>query len=115
MFSDIIALIFGILGIVFVLLSLVFKVVTWREESYTLTLPLYSESEEIYTHICNLTDFTEFCGIHKKCTVVIINYGASESFCLNLENYFRNCISLKIINSTDTAELIFKELHTLLL
>lgn len=112
MFSDIIALIFGILGIVFVLLYLVFKVVTWREESYTFALPLYSESEEIFTHVCNLTDFTEFCGIHKKCTVIIINYGASENFCYNLKNYFRNCINLKIINSDESAEKIFKELHT---
>jgi hypothetical protein len=112
MFSDVIALIFGILGIVFVLLSLVFKVITWREETYMVALPLYTESDEIYTRICNLTDFTEFCGIHKKCTVVIINYGASDKFCNNLENYFRNCISLKIINSNEQSDLIFKELHT---
>ena len=112
MFSDIIALIFGILGIVFVLLSFVFKLVTWREESYTFALTLYSNDEEIYNRICNLTDFLEFCGIHKKCTVVIINYGADDSFCNNINNYFRNCIALKIINSNEQAELIFKELHT---
>lgn len=112
MFSDIVALIFGILGIVFVLLSLVFKIITWKEEIYTITLPLYSESDEIYTRICNITDFTEFCGVHKKSTVVIINYGASNKFCNNLENYFRNCINLKIINSNEPAELIFKESHT---
>ena len=112
MFSDVIALIFGILGIVFVLLSLVFKVITWREESYTVALPLYTESDEIYTRICNLTDFTEFSGVHKKCTVVIINYGASDKFCNNLESYFRNCIDLKIINSDKSAGLIFKESHT---
>ncbi len=112
MFSDIVALVFGILGIVFVLLSLVFKLISWKEESYTVILPLYSEGEEIYTRICNVTDFIEFCGIHRKSTVVIINYGASDKFCNNLENYFRNCINLKIIDSNEPAELIFKELHT---
>ncbi len=112
MFSDIVALIFGILGIVFILLSLVFKIMTWREESYTVALPLYSENDEIYTRICNITDFTEFCGVHKKSTVVIVNYGASDKFCNNLENYFRNCINLKIVKSDSPSELIFKELHT---
>ena len=112
MFSDIIALIFGILGIVFVLLSFVFKLIVWREDNYTILLPLYSDNEEIYTRLCNIGDFTEFCGIHKKCTIVIINYGANEVFCNNLKSYFNNYINLKIIKSTESTDAIFKELHT---
>ena len=112
MFSDIIALIFGVLGIVFVLLSFVFKLIIWREDNFTILLPLYSDNEEIYTRLCNIADFTEFCGIHKKCTIVIINHGANKAFCNNLKSYFNNYINLKIIEATESAEAIFKELHT---
>ena len=107
MFSDIIALIFGILGIVFVLLSFVFKLVTWREESYTLALPLYSDDEEIYNRICNLTDFLEFCGIHKKCTVVIINYGAPEDFCNEILSFYEKYNFLRLIHYYDIQDKLF--------
>lgn len=112
MFSDIITLFFGIMGIIFVLLSFVFKLITWREESFNFVIPLYSDNENIFTKICNITDFVEFSGIHKKCTIVIVNYGASDYFCNQLDSYFKNCINLKIVKATSQAANIFKELHT---
>lgn len=110
MLSDIVTLALAILGVVFILLTFMFKLIVWNEKHFTLTLPLIDCDEEIINRIYNLRSFCEFCSTHKNSTVVLINYGAPEWFCSEILNRFDNSSFLKIVD----AETL-KESHTLLL
>lgn len=113
MLSEIFALILSILGIVFVLLFVLFKLLSWKEAEIVITLPLYSKDDKIFEHIDNLRMFSELCGIHKKCRIVVINYGAPEWFCNKIRFNYEGYDFLLIVDG-DTAgeeigEKIFKE------
>ena len=105
MFCDIISLFFSVLGIIFLLLTAVFKVILWRQENITLLLTIKDSDTEIYTKIFNIKDILDFCSITEKSTVVVLNYGASEKFCNELSNYFGEVINLKIITPEEITEL----------
>lgn len=108
MLSDIAALALAILGILFILFSLIFKLMLWKEEGVSITIPLNSDNREIYNRIINLREICSFLGIQKQCTIVLINYGASEWFIDELKDCFSDYTFLKIINK----ENIITELHT---
>lgn len=108
MLSDIITLAFAIAGMIYILLSGVLRILLWREEGFLVTIPLYTSDESIIRRTGNLRSLLEFCGIHKKCTVVIVNYGAPDWFCDKIADYFGQCKNLKIIK----AENLITELHT---
>ena len=112
MIAEVAMLILAVVGILSILRFIIFKFISFKEEKFNLIIPVFKEDEEVFRRIENLREFLEFSGIHKKCTVVIINYGADDSFCNNIKDYFSNYITLKILNSNEQAELIFKELHT---
>ncbi|MBR2876303.1 MAG: hypothetical protein IKC01_04125 [Clostridia bacterium] len=80
--------ILAVLGIISILKYLIFKFISWKEEYFTLVLPVFNENEDIFQRIANIREFCEFCGIHKKCTIAIINYGASDVFIEKLKNEF---------------------------
>ena len=113
MFSEIFALIMSILGIVFILYSVLFKLLSWKEDEIVITLPLYSKDDEIFEHIDNLRMFSELCGIHKKCRIVVINYGAPEWFCNKIRLNYDGYSFLEIVDSDTAGEeiggRIFKE------
>ena len=69
----------------------------------------FSEDKEVFRRIENVREFCEFCGIHKKCTVVIINYGAEEWFLEKIDEMYGYYGFLKIIES-DEAGVALKEL-----
>ncbi len=108
MLSDIAALVLAILGILFVLFALIFKLMIWKEKGVAITVPLNSDNREIYNRITNLREICSFLGIQKQCTIVIINYGASEWFIDELKECFAGYNFLKIIE----AKNLIKELHT---
>lgn len=108
MLSDIVALILAVTGVVFILFSIIFKLLVWKEKGITISIPLNSEDEEIYNRIINLREICAFLGIQKQCTIVVVNYGASEYFIDELKKYFYQYDFLKIIE----AEQPIKELHT---
>jgi len=108
MLSDIAALILAVLGILFILFVLIFKLMIWKEKEVAITIPLNSDNREIYNRIINIREICSFLGIQKQCTIVIINYGASEWFIDELKEYFAGYNFLKIIE----AENLIKELHT---
>lgn len=109
MLSDIITLFLAIAGIVFILLWAIFRLMTWQEDNFTFTLPLYSADNSIFDRICNIRAICELLGIHKKSTVVIINYGAAEWFCKKLSDYFKESNFIKIVPSSENFEEFFKE------
>lgn len=107
MISDIATLILAILGILFILLTIRFKLMIWKEQGITLLLSLDSDNREIYSRIVNIKDICEFLGIQKQCTVVLVNYGASKRFIDELRECFSDYGFLKITESDS-----IKELHT---
>ena len=108
MLSDIVALFLAIVGVVFILFSVIFKLMVWKENDVNISIPLNSDNEEIYNRIKNLREICSFLGIQKQCTIVVVNYGASENFINDLGNYFNQYDFIKIIDK----ESLIKELHT---
>ena len=108
MLSDFAALVLAILGILFILMSVVFKLLLWKEKGVTITLPLDFNDREIYNRIVNIHEICSFLGIQKQCTIAVISYGASEEFINELKECFSDYDFLKIINK----ENIITELHT---
>ena len=108
MFSDISALFLAILGILFILFIIIFKLMVWKEKDVVISVPLDSDNREIYNRIVNLKDICEFLGVQKQCTIVVVNYGASKRFIDELKEYFSDYDFLKIIDK----ENMVTELHT---
>lgn len=108
MLSDIIALFLAIVGVVFILFSVIFRLMVWKESDVNISVPLNSDDEEIYNRIKNLREICSFLRIQKQCTIVVVNYGASENFINELGNYFCQYDFIKIIDK----ENLIKELHT---
>ncbi len=102
--TEIFTLIFAVIGILSVLRFFIFKFITFKEEKFTLLLPVFSEDEEIFNRIENLREFLDFSGIHKKCTVVIINYGVSEEFLEKIDSMYGYYGFLKIIDKENAGE-----------
>ncbi len=107
MWSDIITLGLSVLGIVFLLMLFVLRLMVWQSEKITVVLPLYSVNDNIYSKIYHIYSLFDFLGIHKKCTVVVINYGAPEDFCNEIRDYYKNYDFLKIINPSDLQDKLF--------
>lgn len=104
MVAEVSMLIFAIIGILSILRFLIFKFISFKEEKFTLILPVFSEDEEIFRRIENLREFLEFSGIHKKCTVVIINYGAENWFLQKIDEMYGYYGFLKIIEADEAGE-----------
>ena len=104
--TEIFTLIFAVIGILSILRFLIFKFITFKEESFALLLPVYKEDEEIFSRIENLREFLDFTGVHKKCTVVIINYGVSEEFLEKIDSMYGYYGFLKIIDKENAVESI---------
>ena len=102
--TEIFTLIFAIIGILSILRFLIFKFITFKEEKFTLLLPVCKENEEIFNRIENLREFLDFTGVHKKCTVVIINYGVSEEFLEKIDSMYGYYGFLKIIDKENAGE-----------
>ncbi len=104
MVAEVSMLIFAVIGILSILRYLIFKFISFKEEKFTLVLPVFSESDEIFHRIENLREFCEFCGIHKKCTVVIVNYGANKWFLEKIEEQYGYYGFLKIIEAEEVGD-----------
>lgn len=108
MLCDIVALVLAITGVVFILFSVIFRLMVWRESGVSISVPLYSDNTEIYNRIGNIREICCFLKIEKQCTIAVVNYGASESFINELENHFCQYDFLRIIDKDKSI----KELHT---
>ena len=108
MLSDIVSLFLAITGVIFILFTLIFKLLIWKEQKVVISIPLNSDDKEIYNRVTNLREICYFLGIHKQCTIAVVSYGASDLFTSKLKSYFSECDFIKIIN----AESLIKELHT---
>lgn len=108
MLSDIVALALAVAGVIFILFSIIFKLMVYKENGIILSIPLKSDDNEIYNRITNLREICSFLGIQKQCTIAIVNYGASDLFINKLKSYFSEYDFINIINS----ENLIKELHT---
>lgn len=107
MWSDIITLGLAVLGIIFLLMLCVLRVMAWRTEDVTVTIPLYDCDRSIFNRIYNIWSIFEFCGMKNKCTVVIVNYGAPEWFCNEIMSYYEKYAFLRIIHYYDVGEKLF--------
>lgn len=107
MFNDLIIFAFSLWGIIALLFTFIFKMIIWRTEKFTFTLNVKDCDKSIYDNIYNIRSFCEFCGIEKKSTVVIVNYGAPEWFCENILSFYEKYDFIKIIKPKE-----FKELQT---
>ena len=108
MLTDIVALILAVVGVVFILFSIIFKLLVWKESNVIISIPLNSDDKDIYDRIINLREIICFLGIQKQCTIAVVNYGASNLFISKLKNYFSEYDFINIIK----AENLIKELHT---
>lgn len=107
MWSDIFTLALAILGIIFLLFSLVIRITSWETEKFTIALPIYGCDRKIFKQIYNLRSLLDFCGIKDKCTVVIINYGAPECFCNEILSYYEKYGFLRIISYLEAEDKLF--------
>ena len=107
MWSEILTLGLAILGLVAILMFTVMKLLAWRTEEITITLPLKTCDKDIFYRIYNIRSIFEFCGMKEKCTVVIINYGAPEWFCNEILAYYEKYNFIRLINYYDLADKLF--------
>ena len=108
MITEIITFIFALLGLIFTLWFLCFRITSWRTDSITISLPVYNDDREIFDRIYCVYSLTDFCGIKKKCTIALINYGASDEFCNTIKEFYKNYDFIKIISCDNSIT----ELHT---
>ena len=108
MLSDIVSLFLAIIGVLFILFLIIFKLLVWKESEAVISISLKSDDKKIYDRITNLWEICCFLGIQKQCTIVVVNYGASKIFINKLKNHFSQYDVIKIIE----AENLIKELHT---
>ncbi len=108
MLNNIIISCFSLLGLIFVLLTFVLKMITWRIENITVTIPLFHEDKEIFSKIHFTRSLFEFCGIEKKCTVVIVNYNAPESLCEEIKSFYKNYTFVKLVTPNELEE-VYKQ------
>ena len=104
MFSDILTLALAILGMVFILYSVMFKLVSWKEERFVFTLPLYSADNGIYERINNIRSFSELCSVNRRCSIVVINYGAPEWFCDEIREKYEWCRCVIVADGDEASE-----------
>ncbi len=104
MVAEVAMLIFAIVGILSILRFIIFKFISFKEEKFNLIIPVFKEDEEVFRRIENLREFLEFSGIHKKCTVVIINYGAENWFLEKIDETYGYYGFLKIVDKEDVKE-----------
>ena len=108
MITEIITFIFALLGLIFTLWLMSFRITAWRMDTLTITLPLYDDSREIFDRVYCVYSLCDFCGIKKKCTIALVNYGASLEFCNVINDFYKNYDSIKIIEPKN----LITELHT---
>ena len=104
MIAEVAMLILAVVGILSILRFIIFKFISFKEEKFNLIIPVFKEDEEVYRRIENLREFLEFSGIHKKCTVVIINYGAENWFLEKIDEIYGYYGFLKIVDKEDVKE-----------
>ncbi len=107
MCSDIITLGLSVLGIIFLLIIFVLKIMVWQSDKITVVVPFYTDNAAIYSTVYQLYSVFNFLGLHKKCTIVLINYGASENFCNEVREFYKNYNFVKILNSCDLQNKLF--------
>lgn len=108
MLSEIFTFIFALAGIVFIFHTFLFKVTLWLTESFTTSIPLHEDNENIFDRVYKLYSLYDFCGLNKKCTIVIINYGASAEFVNELKEYYAHYNNLRIIQKEELPEKLIK-------
>lgn len=101
MITEIVTFIFALLGLIFTLWFMSFRITAWRMDTLTITLPLYDDSREIFDRVYCVYSLCDFCGIKKKCTIALVNYGASSEFCNVINDFYKNYDSIKIIEPKD--------------
>lgn len=111
MFNDILVMAFSLWGVIALLFTFIFKMTVWRIENFTITLPIYKNDKSILNTIYNIRSFCELCSIEKKCTVVLVNYGAPDWFCSDIIKMYEKYNFVKIVSPESISDTI-KELHT---
>ena len=111
MLNDLIIFVFSLWGVISILFAFVFKMILWRTEKFTFTLPLSDGDKEILNKVYNIRSFCEFCGIEKKSTVILVNYDAPEWFCNEISRFYEKYNFVKIV-SPDELKYTIREQRT---
>ncbi len=101
MVSEAFTFIFALMGILLLFHTVIFKITLWLTEDFTVAIPLYEEDDLIFDRVYKLHSLLDFCGLRKKCTIVIINYGASENYINDLKAYYSQYKKLRITEVCD--------------
>lgn len=96
MIADITTLILSLIGIIAMLYSFIFRITSSLTEDMMIVIPLNNDDENIHSRISYLISLLDFCHIKKKCTIVVKNYGASESYCNELREYYSAYKNIRI-------------------
>ena len=107
MISDIVTLVLSVLGLIFLLLIFVARIAVCQSEKFTVAIPLYFSDPDIYSRVYQLYSLFEILGLHKKCTIVLVNYGASDDFCNEIQEFYKNYDFIRIIDSCDLSSRLF--------
>ncbi len=88
--SDLLCLIFSLIGIVFLLYYIMFRLFMWGEKGGVFVIPLYASEREPRTRIRNIKKLFEITGFDKITTSVIVDCGVRKSDVEALKCMYRN-------------------------
>ena len=96
MLNNIFIFALGLWGIIALLFTFIFKMITFRLGSLTFTVDLTDSTDDVFDEIYTIRTFCEFCGIEKNSTVEIINHGANDELCNKILEFYDKYDFVKI-------------------
>ncbi|MGI6745647.1 MAG: hypothetical protein BWY46_00841 [Firmicutes bacterium ADurb.Bin300] len=76
--SDFLCLVLSLIGIVFLLYYILFKLFVWGEKGGVFVIPLYVSEREPRTRIRNIKKLFELVGFDKLSTLVVVDFGVAK-------------------------------------
>ncbi len=88
--SDFLCLVLSLIGIVFLLYYILYKLFVWGEKGGVFVIPLYASEREPRTRIRNIKKLFELVGFDKLSTLVIVDFGAAKCDIDAIKNTYIN-------------------------
>lgn len=101
MINEILTFILAVAGLVFALWFMVLRLISWRINNLTVTIPVYNDDTALFDEVYAVYSLCDFCKIKKRCTIALVDYGASVEFCNTITEFYKNYDFIKLIKPDD--------------
>ena len=88
MFKDILCFIFAITGVIFILYTLLYKLLLWGEKGRIVVVPVFPGDCAAGGGLRNTMRLLEFTGLKKHCMVIALDCGADEEELEAIKNQY---------------------------